>query len=143
MNSQKSTSYTNMYKTAVRVSKRSRVEAFKHDDGKESSSAKRGRMSNKTFMINAIRKCPVCKVKQHMLFRCDKFKELSVPKRVEAVKNAKLCFNCLRSHLGKPCTYTTCTICQKRHNTLLHFDKHTSATTTKADATDTKIEKAA
>ncbi|XP_067208518.1 uncharacterized protein [Linepithema humile] len=132
--------YEYLYKTAVRVSKRSRTETFKREDNKESPLAKRRRTSNKTFIVNAANNCVVCKVNQHQLFKCDKFKKMSVPERIEVIKNAKLCFNCMRSHRGVPCVYTTCTICQRRHNTLLHLDRH-PVTTTKTDATEKKTEK--
>ncbi|XP_067208930.1 uncharacterized protein [Linepithema humile] len=85
--------YEYLYKTAVRVSKRSRTETFKREDNKESPLAKRRRTSNKTFIVNAANNCVVCKVNQHQLFKYDKFKKMSVPERIEVIKNAKLCFN--------------------------------------------------
>ncbi|XP_011689952.1 PREDICTED: uncharacterized protein LOC105451280 [Wasmannia auropunctata] len=131
--------YEFLYRTAVRVSKRTRPEALKRDDEKNSPSVKRGRFPNKAFVVNTKYNCVACKNGQHPLFKCGKFKQFDVSKRMEVVKNARLCYNCMRSHRGKPCTYTGCTICNKRHNTLLHSDKFPTATL-KTDATDSKAE---
>ncbi|KYN50072.1 hypothetical protein ALC62_00100 [Cyphomyrmex costatus] len=131
--------YEFLYRSAVRVSKRVRPEASRLDD-KSSSSVKKPRTSNKAFAINTANSCIACKNKQHPLYKCDKFKQLDASKRIEIVRNARLCYNCLRSHRGKPCNYANCTICQKRHNTLLHLDKYPSVTT-KIDAADSKTDK--
>ncbi|XP_011169716.1 uncharacterized protein LOC105202752 [Solenopsis invicta] len=130
--------YEFLYRTAVRVSKRSRIELSKRDEDKDSPLAKRGR-TNKAFVTGVANNCPACKVQQHPLFKCDKFRQLDTVKRIEVIKNARLCYNCMRSHKGKPCNYTTCTICRKRHNTLLHLNKNANVTT-KPDATDSKTE---
>jgi len=129
--------YEFLYKTAVRVSKRTRTETSKRDDNKNHFPTKRARISDKAFIVNATNLCTICKNKQHPLYKCDKFRQLSVSKRIEAVKAARLCYNCLRSHLGKPCSFSVCTICQKRHNTLLHLNKQ-SSTVTKASVADSK-----
>ncbi|XP_011629838.1 uncharacterized protein LOC105422235 [Pogonomyrmex barbatus] len=121
--------YEFLYRTAVRVSKRSRIEDHKRDDNKYLPPAKRGRILNKVLLVNATNNCVACRNKKHPLFQCDKFKQLDVSKRVEVVKRAKLCYNCLRSHQGKFCNYSNCTICQRRHNTLLHFDKRPTIST--------------
>ncbi|XP_067214204.1 uncharacterized protein [Linepithema humile] len=139
--------YEFLYRTAVRVSKRARVETHKREDNKNMPPVKRTRLSNnKAFVVNVSNNCAACKTKQHPLFKCDKFKQLSVPKRIDLVKGAKLCYNCLQNHRGKICGYGNCNICQKRHNTLLHIDnyanKHTNVST-KTDSTDSKIKKTA
>jgi len=117
--------YEFLYKTAVCASKRERSTLIEPDKAKREPPMKRKRLStNQTFISNTLHNCPVCKTKRHPLYLCDKFKQLAIPKRIESVKHAKLCYNCLRSHRDKPCKYSSCTICQKRHNTLLHLDKH-------------------
>ncbi|XP_070169703.1 uncharacterized protein [Polyergus mexicanus] len=128
--------YEFLYRTAVRVSKRVR-ETSKRDDDKFVPPFKKGRMSNKAFIVDVTNNCTACKNKQHPLFKCTKFKQLTVPKRIEFVRNAMLCYNCLRSHRGKACNYTNCTICQRRHNTLLHLDKNTAVSAT-TNATETQ-----
>jgi len=127
--------YEFIYKTAVRVSKRARADTNKRDDDRNAPSAKRGRMSNKIFLLNVAKSCVVCKNGSHPLFRCERFKQLNIPKRIEIVKAAKLCYNCLRSHKGKACNYTNCTKCQRRHNTLLHLDGHPVAQPVTSDTT--------
>jgi len=115
--------YEFLYKTTVRISKRVRTEDFRKEDDKNSPVTKKGKIANKVFMINKTISCVACKSGQHPLFKCDKFKRLDIPKRIEVVKGAGLCYNCMRSHIGKACKYTNCTICQRKHNTLLHLDK--------------------
>lgn len=121
--------YEFIYKTAVRVSKRVRLGSTKNDEDSSLTPLKKSRVLNKAFIVNTINSCAACKNKQHPLFKCIKFRQLTVPKRIEFVKRAMLCYNCLRSHRGKPCNYTNCTICQGRHNTLLHLEKIPVATT--------------
>jgi len=117
--------YEFLYKTAVCASKRERSSLVELDKARKEPPTKRKRLSeNQTFISNTSHNCPVCKTKRHPLYLCDKFKQLPIPKRIESVRHAKLCYNCLRSHRDRPCKYSSCTICQKRHNTLLHLDKH-------------------
>jgi len=65
---------------------------------------KRGNPSNQTFMLNAVR--ILCKTKRHPLYLCDRFKQLPVSKHIEVIKNAKLCYNCLRLHRDRPCKFS-------------------------------------
>jgi len=127
--------YEFLYRTAVRVSKRARLDIQKREENKDSILSKRGRLVHKGFMTNTTNNCAVCKNKNHPLFKCDKFKQFDVTKRIEVIRNAKLCYICLRSHKGKPCGYSNCQICQKRHNTLLHLDKFTADATKNSAAT--------
>ncbi|KYQ56574.1 hypothetical protein ALC60_04496 [Trachymyrmex zeteki] len=132
--------YEFLYKTAVCASKRERSRAIESGNCRGEPEIKRKRyVANKAFIVNTSRNCPLCKTKQHPLYRCDKFKQLSIPKRIEAVKNAKICYNCLRSHRDRPCKFSTCTICNKRHNTLLHLEGYKSSG--KVDAMETEITK--
>ena len=72
--------------------------------------------------------CTYCK-KEHMLHQCDSFKELTVEKREEFVKENSLCFNCLKEgHSVRFCTLRLrCRECRSRHNTLLHTGKKPEA----------------
>lgn len=49
---------------------------------------------------NERERCPYCSGK-HWLFFCESFKELNVNNRLVAVRDAKLCFNCLSPHHTK------------------------------------------
>ena len=67
--------------------------------------------------------CSVCK-KNHSIYHCKEFLNLSVEDRVKAAKKMHLCLNCLRSntHQVKTCNSSTCRKCSKKHNTLLHIN---------------------
>ncbi|XP_011701189.1 PREDICTED: uncharacterized protein LOC105457924 [Wasmannia auropunctata] len=117
--------YEFIYKTAVCASRRERSKLAESDKYKGEPPIKRKKIdnTNRAFVAKVSRGCIICKNKQHPLYTCDRFRKLSVPERIEMIKDAKLCFNCLRSHRGIPCKFSNCTICQRRHNTLLHLDK--------------------
>lgn len=116
--------YEFLYKTAVCASKREKLKAAESEKrtNEHASKGRPGHAGNRAFVLNASHKCTACKTKRHPLYLCDKFKQLSVPKRIELVRNAKICYNCLRSHRERPCKFSSCTVCQKRHNTLLHLE---------------------
>lgn len=66
--------------------------------------------------------CPQCKG-NHPLYYCEAFLKLPIEKRIQLVKKAHLCINCLRStsHQSKNCNSSSCRKCTKKHNTLLHL----------------------
>lgn len=67
--------------------------------------------------------CAVCKKGQHNVFQCDVFLKLCVKDRINALKSNNLCFNCLRSKCSaSKCTHKCCKKCNKKHNTLIHYD---------------------
>ncbi|XP_011859185.1 PREDICTED: uncharacterized protein LOC105556703 [Vollenhovia emeryi] len=119
--------YEFLYKTAVCASKRERTKATDTERYKGEIPAKKRRIQppNQAFISSTGQKCVACTVKRHPLYLCETFKQWPVSKRIETVKNAKLCYNCLRSHRGVQCKFSNCTICKKRHNTLIHDDKYT------------------
>lgn len=67
--------------------------------------------------------CDICNG-EHLNFQCTVFKKLPAMQRLEKVRAANLCFNCLRKgHRSSSCqSSNTCRKCQKRHHTLLHED---------------------
>ncbi|XP_057329864.1 uncharacterized protein LOC130670473 [Microplitis mediator] len=76
------------------------------------------------FTMMIFKNCPICKQDGHATYRCDKLLNLSVPQRINAVKNANLCFNCLRNnHKTNDCNKANCFKCGKVHHTLLHLHK--------------------
>ncbi|XP_018360522.1 PREDICTED: uncharacterized protein LOC108759538 [Trachymyrmex cornetzi] len=103
--------YEFVYKAAVCASRREKAKASETEKDKGAPPAKKTRNnpSNRTFLIKTSGNCAVCKAKRHPLYLCDKFKQLSVRERIETVKKAKLCYNCLRSHRGTPCKFSNCT----------------------------------
>ncbi|XP_043471057.1 uncharacterized protein LOC122504184 [Leptopilina heterotoma] len=66
--------------------------------------------------------CIICNA-EHRLYKCEMFLKLSIKERVEKLKEAKVCFNCLNSgHINSECKWTGCRKCGKNHNTLLHYE---------------------
>lgn len=132
--------YEFVYKSAVCTSKRERAKASESERNINETMIKRKRIypSNRALLLNASQNCVACNTRRHPLYLCAKFKQMSIPKRIEIVRNAKVCYNCLRSHRDSPCKFSNCTICQKRHNTLLHLDQYANAnksTLTKPETT--------
>lgn len=67
------------------------------------------------------RKCLFCKLENHSLYRCTKFKEISHREKHQFVQKNKLCFNCFGTlHNVSQCTSKGCRVCSKKHHTLLH-----------------------
>ncbi|XP_018401178.1 PREDICTED: uncharacterized protein LOC108778474 [Cyphomyrmex costatus] len=107
--------YEFLYKIAVCASRREKAKISDTERCKGEPPAKKLRTgsSNKAFVAKVSRNCIACKVKRHPLYLCEKFKQLPVSERIEKIKSANLCYNCLRSHRGTPCKFSSCTICQK------------------------------
>lgn len=73
-------------------------------------------------------KC-VCCGKNHRLYQCDKFLNLSYDDKIDFIRSNNLCFNCLKvGHSSSRCFSWGCRKCKKKHNTILH--KSSSADTT-------------
>ncbi|XP_055713132.1 uncharacterized protein LOC129807708 [Phlebotomus papatasi] len=65
--------------------------------------------------------CKHCNLSPHKLYKCRKFLGLQPKKRLEIIKNLKLCQNCLiDSHDINNCTYQSCKFCNEKHNHLIH-----------------------
>lgn len=114
-----------LYRTAARISKckSDNPSIGEHADKGSPSFEKRKIVYNRqAFVTSTTKNCPLCS-EVHMLFKCGKFLTLTVNERFKVVKNASLCFNCLRNHTAKDCKFGSCKKCGKRHNTLLHFTK--------------------
>ena len=70
--------------------------------------------------------CPYCK-DEHAIYNCETFKKLTPRERFDSAKSAALCINCLRSnHRVLDCNSSPCRKCNKRHHSLLHFEKQLS-----------------
>ena len=64
--------------------------------------------------------CFVCG-SQHSVFKCERFRAMSVGARWTLVKEKKLCYNCLREfHYRNRCQSGVCRECKGQHHTLLH-----------------------
>lgn len=69
------------------------------------------------FLTTTASACCMCN-EAHKVVQCDKFLALAIPAR-----EASLCLNCLKGrHKTRNCrSNTTCAICKKKHNSLLHL----------------------
>ncbi|XP_078051671.1 uncharacterized protein LOC144477805, partial [Augochlora pura] len=66
--------------------------------------------------------CFICKA-NHNIFHCNEFLKLSARERSNVIKDRKLCLNCLKNnHATSQCFSPGCKKCNKKHNTLLHFN---------------------
>lgn len=84
--------------------------------------------NNKRITCHAIKVkpscCPLCN-NDHTVYKCKEFNEFIIQKRTEALSKHKLCFICLRPrHSAMNYKFNgRCSICQKRHNTLVHLNQ--------------------
>ena len=78
-----------------------------------------------TFEIQV---CVLCKPERHLLFNCNKFKELPHDRKLSILKTHKLCHNCLRAgHYARQCkSIRHCRKCHGQHHTLLHIEQITN-----------------
>lgn len=109
-----------LYKRAARAERSDGEKLQNKNDVQKSNKRQKGKVSSQAFLTSTSgQKCPVCS-EPHQLYRCKKFKEFSIPQRVEAAKRALVCFKCLRYHDGKDCKFQKCMICEREENMLLH-----------------------
>ncbi|XP_058449460.1 uncharacterized protein LOC131429399 [Malaya genurostris] len=61
----------------------------------------------------------------HPNFKCSAFIKMNNEQRVAKVKDAKVCFNCLRKgHMVRACpSQRTCVKCNQKHHIMLHLDQ--------------------
>ncbi|XP_076247806.1 uncharacterized protein LOC143187478 [Calliopsis andreniformis] len=73
-----------------------------------------------THVASTASACPSCG-SAHPLFRCDKFKGLSIEGKTQIVQTSNRCYNCLQpGHRVQACTRKHCDLCGKKHHILLH-----------------------
>ncbi|KAJ8934283.1 hypothetical protein NQ314_013469 [Rhamnusium bicolor] len=77
--------------------------------------------NNATKIQNA---CTYCKAYDHDIYRCSKFKDLTVFQRKQFVFNKRLCFKCFLKHPVDQCRWKNCPICGQSHHSLLHSQGH-------------------
>ena len=93
-----------------------------HPFRKASVNAGQSRSKN---VINALldpreQLCAFCQA-SHAFWKCDKFIKKPIENRWHLVRTAKLCFNCLGTHVARECRLKTrCRYCDGRHHSLLH-----------------------
>lgn len=66
-----------------------------------------------------ITSCPCCG-ENHPLYRCKRFLSKSFGLRLEFVREAKICPNCMKEyHSGDACPHPGCSVCELPHNSVL------------------------
>lgn len=90
---------------------------------------KRSSQPVKTMIVTDSNTCRVCNQnEQHKLYHCQTFVQSSVGERRDIVKKLGLCFNCLGyNHTQDKCIARSCTKCNQRHNTLLHYQSYNNS----------------
>ncbi|XP_055714844.1 uncharacterized protein LOC129808961 [Phlebotomus papatasi] len=84
-----------------------------------------------SLAVTEVKKCAVCSQEAHKLFQCTKFVNSTPAQKLEILRKANICTNCIRgTHSVETCTSSSCRRCNLRHNTLLHeaFVPNTAAT---------------
>ncbi|XP_017490531.1 PREDICTED: uncharacterized protein LOC108378738 [Rhagoletis zephyria] len=60
----------------------------------------------------------------HRIIKCPALIAMAIEQRFEAIRNLKLCYNCLRGgHSSRQCPSGGCRSCGRKHNTILCRDK--------------------
>lgn len=115
------------------------IELAPHDAKKLSRSQK---ITNATASTAANLLCPICKA-IHFINKCPKFIKKCPSQRLEIIKQANRCLNCLSAkHMVQSCpSKYFCRTCQKKHHSMLHLDSVSSSNdNTVATTTATKSE---
>ncbi|XP_063544363.1 uncharacterized protein LOC134752623 [Cydia strobilella] len=76
------------------------------------------------------RSCKVCKSQlSHPLFKCEYFLQQNTQTRNDIVRQHTFCINCLGFHHISTCKSTNrCSICNKKHHSLLHYETQSNTT---------------
>ncbi|XP_058448639.1 uncharacterized protein LOC131428610 [Malaya genurostris] len=85
--------------------------------------SRRTRISATHTSTQSSKRCLFCGESFHLVFRCNKFRMMTVAQRVEDVNRKRLCRNCLSSgHYADSCLRGSCNRCGDKHHTLLHYE---------------------
>lgn len=80
--------------------------------------------------------CIFCKG-DHLIYYCNEFLKLSISDRINTIRKLKACTNCLRlGHKGSNCQGSSCRICDKKHNSLLHLSTTNKTTNQNSNIAD-------
>ncbi|KAB0796731.1 hypothetical protein PPYR_10792, partial [Photinus pyralis] len=84
----------------------------------------KGKNTSTVHLSNVKKSCQCfyCK-KDHVIYKCPEFLNMSPNARISAIKKRGLCMNCLSAnHSERICKSSNCRTCNKRHNSLLHLE---------------------
>ncbi|XP_053685940.1 uncharacterized protein LOC128735483 [Sabethes cyaneus] len=87
-------------------------------------SANRGIKVSATTTASPETICELCGG-SHPNFKCSVFQSMNIAQRLAKVREARICFNCLRKgHMSRSClSQRTCAKCNRKHHSLLHQDE--------------------
>ncbi|XP_054746100.1 uncharacterized protein LOC129250502 [Anastrepha obliqua] len=91
----------------------------------------------KSFVASnsSVGSCVFCESPEHVIYRCQRYVNLSPNLRQKEAKRLNLCLNCLKKgHQIRDCKSGPCRSCQAKHHTLLHFDRLSIPPTTQCQA---------
>ncbi|XP_072400311.1 uncharacterized protein [Diabrotica undecimpunctata] len=80
--------------------------------------------TNVTYNNSSTSKCIYCNDFSHKIYRCPRFSSLPHSDKLNFTHSQHMCTNCLGTgHSYNECISKTCSICSKKHHTLLHVRK--------------------
>ncbi|KYM98425.1 hypothetical protein ALC62_10865 [Cyphomyrmex costatus] len=105
------------------------LEAVNRKGSSVQAQTKAGQAKVSALVSTKAAACQKCK-ENHQIYSCRQFLELLPEERLNFIREAKLCWNCLKvsSHIAKDCKAGSCKTCGKRHNSLLHIPGNTAET---------------
>lgn len=78
--------------------------------------------------------CFYCKLSNHNIKKCFKFKSLNLSQRKQFIFNKRLCFKCFSPHQVNQCSGKNCPICDQPHNALLHPNQDSNPNQARSNA---------
>lgn len=78
----------------------------------------------RAYTASFSKSCPACSQSHHLAY-CPVFVQMTIPKRINFVKEKRLCFNCLKpGHATQACqSKYTCQSCKGKHHSSIHLSK--------------------
>lgn len=74
--------------------------------------------------------CLFCSENGHRIYSCQRFKNLPHSEKLNFIHSKQMCTNCLGTkHSTTSCQSQGCSVCSKRHHTLLHNQNHNTQNT--------------
>lgn len=106
------------------------LESYESKTPQQATSTKRESAHNVNQNNKFEAKCKMCNITGHFTSQCKEFEKLSKTERFSAIKERRLCSNCLKSnHKTFECvSENRCKTCNGRHHSLLHNENFIKAT---------------
>ncbi|XP_043866487.1 uncharacterized protein LOC122757666 [Drosophila mojavensis] len=95
-----------------------------YSSSKPMNSCSKVATSRSAFLVtgHSTHSCNFCNDLEHTIYKCPRFANLSPSLRLNEVRKAGLCLNCLKGgHQSRQCGSRSCRVCGVKHHTLLHL----------------------